>query len=947
MTEIPEQTPPSDMLPVTIEEEMRSSYLAYAMSVIVSRALPDVRDGLKPVHRRILYSMRESGFTHDKPYRKSARAVGDVMGKYHPHGDSSIYDAMVRMAQSWSMRVKLIDGQGNFGSVDGDSPAAMRYTEARLARAASFLLDDIDRDTVDFQPNYDESEQEPQILPAAFPNLLVNGASGIAVGMATNIPPHNPGEIIDATLAMIERPDMTLDDLLQYVPGPDFPTGGTILGRAGIRSAFETGRGSVIIRARAEVEDIRRDRKAIIVTEIPYQVNKATLQERIADLVRTKQVEGISDIRDESDRSGMRIVIEIKRDATPEVVLNQLYRFTQLQTSFGVNMLALDGGQPRLMGLKDVLQAFIRFREEVILRRARFDLNKARDRGHLLVGLVIAVANIDAVIALIRAAPDAATARTALMERAWDAGDIAPLLALIHDEGNVVVDGRVHLTEAQARGILELRLQRLTGLERDKIQQELSEVATRINELLEIIASRPRRMEVMRHELATVRAEIATPRATDIADYAGDQTDESLIEPGQMVVTITRDGFIKRTPLDVFRAQNRGGRGRTAAGRRGDDIIIRSFNAHTHQWVLFFSSGGKAYREKVWRLPEASPTAKGRALVNLLPDLGEDSITAVLPLPQDEDLWENLHLVFATASGNVRRNRLSDFRNIRSSGLIAMKLDDGDRLIGVATCREGQDVFLGTRNARCIRFQITDDTLRVFAGRGSSGVRGIRLAEGDEVNSLCVLGHVDATVEERAAYLRIANARRRAENAAQNGEDTDTTPEAATSEDEETATDLALSPERVAEMEAAEEILLIVSNAGFGRRSSAYDYRVSGRGGQGINNMSFPTARRGNAVVATLPVLAGTDVMLVTDAGRLIRLPVDQIRIMSRQASGVTLFRLNDTEEVTSVFPVMDDGSEGDDTDDTDTGDTGADETGDVADGDATPPAAGTDAGDD
>ncbi|MFT8818462.1 MAG: DNA gyrase subunit A, partial [Komagataeibacter saccharivorans] len=637
MTEIPDDPlPPSDMLPVTIEEEMRSSYLAYAMSVIVSRALPDVRDGLKPVHRRILYSMRESGFTHDKPYRKSARAVGDVMGKYHPHGDSSIYDAMVRMAQSWSMRVKLIDGQGNFGSVDGDSPAAMRYTEARLAKAASFLLDDIDRDTVDFQPNYDESEQEPQILPAAFPNLLINGASGIAVGMATNIPPHNPGEIIDATLALIERPDMTLDDLLEYVPGPDFPTGGTILGRAGIRSAFETGRGSVIIRAKAEIEEIRKDRKAIIVTEIPYQVNKATLQERIADLVRTKQVEGISDIRDESDRSGMRIVIETKREATPEVVLNQLYRFTQLQTSFGVNMLALDGGQPRLMGLKDVLEAFIRFREDVILRRARFDLNKARDRAHLLVGLVIAVANIDAVIALIRAAPDTGAARAALMAQAWDAADVAPLLQLIHDEGNVIVDGRVHLTEAQARGILELRLQRLTGLERDKIQQELSEVAVRINSLLEIIASRPRRMEVMRTELATIRAELATPRATDIADYAGDQTDESLIEPGQMVVTITREGFIKRTPLDVFRAQNRGGRGRTAAGRRGDDIIVRSFNAHTHQWVLFFSSGGKAYREKVWRLPEASPTAKGRALVNLLPDLGSDTITAVLPLPQDE-----------------------------------------------------------------------------------------------------------------------------------------------------------------------------------------------------------------------------------------------------------------------------------------------------------------------
>ncbi len=919
------------MLPVTIEEEMRSSYLAYAMSVIVSRALPDVRDGLKPVHRRILYSMRESGFTHDKPYRKSARAVGDVMGKYHPHGDSSIYDAMVRMAQSWSMRVKLIDGQGNFGSVDGDSPAAMRYTEARLAKAASFLLDDIDRDTVDFQPNYDESEQEPKILPAAFPNLLVNGASGIAVGMATNIPPHNPSEIIDATLALIARPDMTLDDLLEYVPGPDFPTGGTILGRAGIRSAFETGRGSVIIRAKAEIEEIRKDRRAIIVTEIPYQVNKATLQERIADLVRTKQVEGISDIRDESDRSGMRIVIEIKREATPEVVLNQLYRFTQLQTSFGVNMLALDGGQPRLMGLKDVLEAFIRFREDVILRRARFDLNKARDRGHLLVGLVIAVANIDAVIALIRAAPDTASARAALMARAWDAADVAPLLELIHDEGNVIIDGKVHLTEAQARGILELRLQRLTGLERDKIQQELSEVAVKINDLLDIIASRPRRMEVMRNELATIRAELATPRATDIADYAGDQTDESLIEPGQMVVTITREGFIKRTPLDVFRAQNRGGRGRTAAGRRGDDIIVRSFNAHTHQWVLFFSSGGKAYREKVWRLPEASPTAKGRALVNLLPDLGSDTITAVLPLPQDEELWENLHLVFATASGSVRRNRLSDFRNIRSSGLIAMKLDEDDRLIGVATCREGQDVFLGTRNARCIRFQITDDTLRVFAGRGSSGVRGIKLAEGDSVNSLCVLNHVEATVEERAAYLRMANARRRAE-AAMEGEEAD---EVTPADDAEIpADDLPLTPERFAELEAAEEVLLIVSNAGFGRRSSAYDYRVSGRGGQGINNMTFSANKRGNAVVATLPVLAGTDIMLVTDAGRLIRLPINQVRIMSRQASGVTLFRLNDTEEVTSVFPVMDDGEEGEDgegdvtgpTDDTPTRDAGQDD---------------------
>lgn len=889
---------------------MRSSYLAYAMSVIVSRALPDVRDGLKPVHRRILYAMHESGFTHDKPYRKSARAVGEVMGKYHPHGDSSIYEAMVRMAQSWSMRVKLIDGQGNFGSVDGDSPAAMRYTEARLARSSTFLLGDIDRDTVDFQPNYDESESEPTVLPAAFPNLLINGATGIAVGMATNIPTHNPGEVVDATLALIANPAMTLEELMEIVPGPDFPTGGTILGRSGIRSAYATGRGSVIIRAKADIEEIRKDRKAIVVTEIPYQVNKATLQERIADLVRSKQVEGIADIRDESDRSGMRVVIEIKRDATPEVVLNQLYRFTQLQTSFGVNMLALDAGKPRLMGLKDVLEAFIAFREEVILRRSRHDLNKARDRAHILVGLVIAVANIDAVIALIRAAPDAATARESLMTAEWNAADVEPLLALIHDEGNVVVDGKVRLTEAQARGILELRLQRLTGLERDKIQNELSDVAVRINELLEIIRSRPRRMDVLCEELSLARAELVTPRVTDIADYDGDQDDESLIEPGQMVVTITREGFIKRTPLDVFRAQNRGGRGRTGAGTRGDDIVVRSFNAHTHQWVMFFSSGGKVYRQKVWRLPEAGPAAKGRALVNLLPDLGSDTITAVLPLPQDEELWESLHLVFATASGGVRRNRLSDFRNIRVSGMIAMKLDEGDSLIGVATCRDGQDVFLATRKARCIRFQITDDTVRVFAGRGSSGVRGIRLAEGDRVISLAVLNHVEATVEERSAYLRMANAKRRAENAADTEDDAEIAVVDGDEDEGATGTE-ALTPERFAQLEAAEEVLLIVSDGGFGRRSSAYDYRVSGRGGLGITNMTFSANKRGTEVSATLPVLPGTDVMLVTDAGRLIRVPVDQVRIMARQASGVTLLRLNDAERITSVFPVMDDGEDG------------------------------------
>lgn len=884
---------------------MRSSYLAYAMSVIVARALPDVRDGLKPVHRRILYAMRESGFTFDKAYRKSARAVGDVMGKYHPHGDSSIYDAMVRMAQHWSMRVKLIDGQGNFGSVDGDSPAAMRYTEARLAKSASFLLDDIERDTVNFQPNYDESESEPQVLPAAFPNLLVNGASGIAVGMATNIPPHNPTEVIDAVLALIANPALTLEELMEIVPGPDFPTGAMIMGRKGIRQAYETGRGSIPVRARAEVEEIRKDRFAIVITEIPYQVNKATLQEKIADLVRSKEVEGISDIRDESDRSGMRVVIELKRDATPEVVLNKLYRFTQLQTSFSVNMLALDEGRPRTMGLRDVLDAFIRFREDVIMRRARHDLNKARDRGHLLVGLVLAVANIDEVIALIRSAPDAATAREGLMKRDWPAGDVAPLLELIHDDGNEIIEGRVYLTEAQARGILELRLQRLTGLEQEKLQSELDEVSTKITDLLDILGSHIRRMEVMRDELMAARAALNTPRVTEISHALGDQSDESLIEPGQMVVTITRDGFIKRTPLDLFRSQNRGGRGRTAAGRRGDDVVVRSFNAHTHQWVLFFSSGGKAYRTKVWHLPEASPTAKGRALVNLLPELGDDSITAVLPLPQDKTLWDDLHLMFATASGNVRRNRLSDFRNIRASGLIAMKLDEGDSLIGVATCRDGQDVFLATRYARAIRFQITDDTVRVFAGRGSTGVRGIKLGSGDRVVSLAVLNHVDVSVEERAMYLRMANARRRA--AAQLGESDEEGAEAAVVDGDETTTAVegALSEERFAELEAQEQILLTVTDTGFGRRSSAYDYRVSGRGGQGINNMTFSTDRRGREVVGSMTTLDGTDVMMVTDTGRLIRLPVAQVRVMSRQAGGVTLFRVDGKERVISVFPVM------------------------------------------
>ena len=901
------QTFSGTLVPVTIEEEMRSSYLAYAMSVIVSRALPDVRDGLKPVHRRILYAMHESGISYDKPHRKSARVVGEVMGKYHPHGDSAIYDAMVRMAQPWSMRVKLIDGQGNFGSLDGDSPAAMRYTEARLDKAATFLLDDIDRNTVDFQPNYDESESEPVVLPTTFPNLLVNGAQGIAVGMATNIPTHNPCEVIEATLALIRQPDMTLEDIMTYIPGPDFPTGGFILGRSGIRSAYTTGRGTVIMRARVEIEDIRKDRKALVITEIPYQVNKATLQERIADLVRTKQIEGITDIRDESDRSGVRVVIEIKRDATPEIVLNHLYRFTQLQTSFGINMLALDNGQPRLMGLRDVLEAFITFREEVITRRARFDLGKARDRGHLLVGLVIAVLHIDRVIAIIRAAPDTTTARENLIKETWEATEIEPLLHLIHDEGNVVVDGRVTLTDKQARGILDLRLQRLTGLERSKIQQELSDVAKQITELLEILSSHQRRMEILTQELIQARQVISTPRVTQILDDQSDQDDESLIEPGQMVITITRDGFIKRTPIEVFRAQNRGGRGRSGASTRGDDCVIRSFNAHTHQWVMFFSSRGKVYREKVWRLPEGAAASRGRALVNFLPDLGTDSITAILPLPQDEATWEQLNLVFATASGYVRRNKLSDFRHIRLSGLIAMKLEEEDHLIGVATCCEGQDVFLATRQAQCIRFRITDETLRVFAGRASLGVRGIRLAEGDQVISLAVLNHVEASMEERAAYLRLAATHRGEEITPEETPPEEGTPE---SLDAGRLDAGSLDARRFAELAAAEEFLLVVSEDGLGRRSSTYDYRVTGRGGKGITNMVFPKAREHMGVAATLPVQVDADIMLVTDAGRLIRVPVEQVRIMSRRTIGVKILRLAQNERVTSVFPVMKDEAE-------------------------------------
>jgi DNA gyrase subunit A len=892
-------TTPEDTAPIGLEQEMRRSYLDYAMSVIVSRALPDVRDGLKPVHRRILFAMQESGYASDKPHRKSARVVGDVMGKYHPHGDSAIYDAMVRMAQPFSMRVPLVDGQGNFGSMDGDPPAAMRYTEVRLAKSAAALLEGIEEDTVDFVPNYDESGQEPRVLPAAFPNLLVNGAGGIAVGMATNIPTHNPSEVIDAALALIANPDLTLAELMEIVPAPDFPTGGIILGRAGVRAAFETGRGSIPLRALCEIEEMKGGRQAIIVTEVPYQVNKATLIEKIAELVRSKLIEGISDLRDESDRSGLRIVIELKREAVAEIVLNTLYRMTSLQITFPVNFLALNKGRPEQMGLKKALECFIAFREEVILRRSRFRLMKARERAHNLIGLAIAVANIDEVIRLIRASPDGAAARVALMARDWPAADVAPLVALVQDEGNELSDqGTMRLTEAQARGILELRLQRLTGLEREKIDAELKEVGGRIQELLEILGSRPRRMEVMDAELRAVRATLHSPRLTRIDDYAGEIDDESLIAPASMVVTLTRDGYVKRTPLDVFRSQHRGGRGRSAASTRADDVVVRSFIGHTHQWVLFFTDRGLVFREKVWQLPEGGTGGKGRSLRQVLALQDGETVTAVLPLPQDETLWEALHLVFATAQGNVRRNRLSDFRNVRASGLIAMKLDEGDSLIGVATCREGDDVLLATLRGRAIRFVADVDTLRVFAGRDSSGVRGIRLAEGDRVIALAVLRHVEATADERSAYLRLAAHKRRAL-----GEEV----EAPSADDDEASDgDAALSPERVSEMEATEQFLLAVTDRGFGKRSSAYEYRVTGRGGQGIGGVTL-SKRTGAAVVASFTVQSGDHIMLMTDGGQAIRFEAQQVRQTGRLSQGVMLQRLDEAERVTSCFPVIED----------------------------------------
>jgi DNA gyrase subunit A len=884
---------PQDVTPVAIEEEMRRSYLDYAMSVIVSRALPDVRDGLKPVHRRILYAMKEEGYDWNRPYRKSARIVGDVMGKYHPHGDAAIYDAMVRMAQDFSMRLMLVDGQGNFGSMDGDPPAAMRYTEARLAKPAHALLEDIDKETVDFQDNYDNTLKEPTVLPAQFPNLLANGAGGIAVGMATNIPPHNLGEVIDACCAYIDNRDITVDELMEHLPGPDFPTGGIILGKAGIREGFRTGRGALTVRGRAAIEEIRKDRSAIVVTEIPYQVNKARLLERIADLVREKQIEGISDLRDESDREGVRVVVEIKRDAQPEIVLNQLYTYTPLQTTFGVNMLALHGGRPELLTLKDMIAAFVAFREEVITRRTVFKLGKARERAHVLLGLAVAVANLDPVIKLIREARDPETARTRLMARDWPAAEVAPLIELVDEPGAGVTKGAYRLTEVQAKAILDLRLQRLTGLEREKIASELKDLVTEIGKFLDILRSRNKLMKLLREELVAMRSEFATPRRTELADVEVERDIEALIQREDMVVTVSHAGYIKRVPLSTYRAQRRGGKGRAAMATREEDFVSRVFVASTHTPVLFFSSRGIVYKTKVYQLPVGTPQARGKALVNLLPLAEGETITTLMPLPEDEERWADMFIMFATSRGTVRRNRLSDFTHVMANGKIAMKLEEGDRLIGVATCNEGEDVLLASREGKCVRFPVTN--VRVFSGRQSVGVRGMTLEGEDYVISMSILRHVEAETEERDAYLRLAGAMRRAEGEVP----------------EETAVaDLdRLGEARFDELAAREEFILTVSERGFGKRTSAYEYRITSRGGKGIANIEL-TGKTG-PVVASFPVKKTDQIMLVTDGGQIIRCPVDDIRIARRQTQGVVLFKVAEDEHVVSVTVLSEEGEEG------------------------------------
>ena len=879
---------------VDVVDEMKTAYLDYAMSVIVSRAIPDLRDGLKPVHRRILFAMQESGNTHDKPYRKSARPVGDTMGKYHPHGDSAIYDALVRMAQPFSMSLKLLDGQGNFGSMDGDTAAAMRYTEVRMDKPAAFLLADIDKETVEFQDNYDGKDREPTVLPARFPNMLVNGAEGIAVGMATRIPPHNLGEVIDGTLAMIDNPDISMEALMDIIPAPDFPTGATILGRSGARKAYLEGRGSVIIRAKTHIEEIRKDRFAIIVDEVPYQVNKARMIETIAEMVRDKKIEGISNVADESDRIGVRVVIELKRDATADVVLNQLYRFSPMQTSFGCNMLALNGGRPEQLTLRDFLHHFIIFREEVVAKRTAFELRKARERSHILCGLAVAVSNVDEVVKTIRASADAAEARERLMTRRWPAHEIAPFIRLIDDPSHTInEDGTYNLSEIQARAILDLRLQRLTQLGVKEVTDELEELAAKIKDYLEILGSRDRIMAIISDELREVKSMFAVPRRTEIVDWAGDMDDEDLIEREDMVVTITSGGYIKRTPLAEFRAQNRGGKGLASMATKEDDVVTTLFVANTHTPLLFFTTDGMVYKMKTWRLPLAGRTAKGKAMVNILPIGQGVSIAALMPVDVPEAEWENLQIVFATSDGDVRQNDLSDFTNVMRNGKIAMKLPDGVTLVNAAIADENDDIMLVTELGRAIRFSTQE--IRVFKSRGSTGVRGIRLATGDHVVSMAIIRHFEATPEERAAYLK----QRRLMAGVTEDEAED---------DEDSVAAGQMSPERYAEMSAAEDMILTITKGGSGKLSSAHDYPVRGRGGMGVKAIS--PGPRGGRIIASFPVDLSDQIMLATSTGQSIRVPVEQISFRSRSAGGVRVFNVGADEEVVSVARVAEQGED-------------------------------------
>jgi DNA gyrase subunit A len=898
VTDTPDTTgsapPPSDIQPISISDEMRRSYLDYAMSVIVSRALPDVRDGMKPVHRRILFSMHQQNFVWNRPYHKSATVVGDVIGKYHPHGNEAVYMSLVRMAQEFSLRVTLVDGQGNFGSIDGDMPAAMRYTEVRMEKITNSLLDDLENDTVDFKDTYDNSNQEPTVLPARFPNLLVNGAGGIAVGMATNIPSHNLGEVIDAVLLMMDNPHVTVTEIMGVMPGPDFPTQGIILGRSGIRAAYETGRGSILIRGRVNTEEMRGQREALIITEIPYQVNKSVMIEKMAELVREKRIEGISDIRDESDRHGIRVVIELKRDAVPDVVLNQLYRFTPLQSSFGCNFVALYGGKPELTGILPILQAFIAFREEVVTRRAKFLLNKARDRAHVLVGLAVAVANIDEVIRLIRAAPDPATAREQLMDRDWPAKDVEPLILLIDDPRHKIgPDGTFRLSDEQARAILALTLSRLTALGRDEIGDELNGLGDEIKDYLDILRSRERVLNIVRDELSAIKTEFNTPRLTMIDDAAGDFEDEDLIAREDMVVTVTHGGYIKRVPLSAYRAQRRGGKGRSGMSTRDEDFVTRLFVANTHTPVLFFSSLGQVYKLKVWRLPIAEPQGKGRALVNMLPFDDGERITTIMPLPEDEADWQKLDIMFATRSGGVRRNSLADFIEVNKNGKIAMKLEAGDEIVGVETCSAESDVLLTTSGGRAIRFEVGD--VRVFKGRDSTGVRGITLGEGESVISMSILRHFDATPAERNTFLKQYGAARRSVT----GDEVEAPVAADEAEDE--AGEVALSVERYAEMGAQQQFVLTLTQYGFGKISSSYDFRISNRGGKGIQATDLDKIDETGVLVAAFPVEESDQIMLVSDGGQLIRVPVEGIRFTKRASKGVRVFRTAEGEKVVSV----------------------------------------------